>query len=200
MIYLKWITFSIFCCEISAQVVINEFLASNLITAPDQGGDYGDWIELYNPTENSVSLSGYYLSDDIDNLNKWEFPQDDSLFNLPADGYVILWADGEPEQGLNHVSFNLDKNGEEIVITAPDGQTIIDQKTFGYQWTDISMGRDSLDNNIWSYFISPTIRSENGVGNQGITETPTIFPWGGHFDQPQSISITNSDNSQSIHY
>ncbi len=186
--------------SIKGQVVINEYLASNFIAAHDENGDYDDWIELYNPTENTLILSGYYLSDDMEDLNKWEFPQDDSLFIIPAGGYIVLWADGEPEQGLNHLSFSLSKNGEMVIITGPDGYTIIDQKTFGYQQVDISMGRDSLNNNIWSYFISPTIGSENGVGHQGIAETPAILPWGGYFDQPQSISITNSDNSQSIHY
>ena len=70
--------------SIKGQIVINEFLASNLITAHNQSGDYGDWIELFNPTENTLILSGYYLSDDIDDLNKWVFPQDDSLFIIPA--------------------------------------------------------------------------------------------------------------------
>jgi hypothetical protein len=191
---------SILFSSIKGQVVINEFLASNHISVQDEYGDYDDWIELFNPTEDSLILSGYYLSDDMGNLNKWVFPQDDSQFIIPAGGYIVLWADGEPKQGLNHLSFSLSKDGEEIVITEPDGYTIIDQKTFGYQRTDISMGRDSLNNNIWSYFISPTMGSENGFGYQEISETPAIMPQRGYFNQPLSISMTNSDSSQSIHY
>ena len=75
---------SILFSSIKGQVVINEFLASNLISVQDEYGDYDDWIELFNPTEDPLILSGYYLSDDMGNLNKWVFPQDDSLFIIPA--------------------------------------------------------------------------------------------------------------------
>ncbi|MBT4036192.1 MAG: T9SS type A sorting domain-containing protein [Candidatus Marinimicrobia bacterium] len=186
--------------SINGQVVINEFMASNRIAAQDENGDYDDYIELYNPTEEPFTLSGYYLSDDLGNLNRWSFPEDDSLFTLAAGGYLVLWADGEPEQGLSHLPFSLRKAGEDIVVTGPDGQTIIDQISYENQRTDISMGRDYLDINSWSYFTSPTPGSENAVGYQGIAETPVIFPQGGNFIEPLSIFMTISDSSQSIHY
>ena len=186
--------------SISGQVLINEFLASNLNYYQDEYGEYDDLIEIFNPNENPIALSGYYISDDSDLLDKWVFPQNDSLFIIPAEGYIVLWADGEPEQGINHLSFSLNKNGEMIIITEPDGQTIIDQINFSYQRTNISMGRDAQNNNTWSYFSSPTIGNQNGFGSQGFLTNPSISPEGGNFNQPISIAMENTDNSVSIHY
>ena len=47
-----------------AQVVINEFCASNsaLITDPDYG-EYSDWLELCNLGDSEVNLKGYYITD-----------------------------------------------------------------------------------------------------------------------------------------
>ena len=87
-----------------------------------------------------------------------------------------------------------------IIITEPDGQTIIDQINFSYQRTNISMGRDAQNNNTWSYFSSPTIGNQNGFGSQGFLTNPSISPEGGNFNQPISIAMENTDNSVSIHY
>ena len=39
-----------------------------------QDGDSSDWIEIYNPTRKAVALGGWHLTNDIDDLAKWEFP------------------------------------------------------------------------------------------------------------------------------
>ncbi len=54
----------------AGDVVINEFMASNDVTASDQDGEFDDWIELYNNTNASIDLSGYSLSDDGTDLTQ----------------------------------------------------------------------------------------------------------------------------------
>ena len=44
-------------------VEITEIMASNRSTVQAQDGSFPDWIELYNPSEESVSLEGLSLSD-----------------------------------------------------------------------------------------------------------------------------------------
>jgi hypothetical protein len=46
---------------LAAQPVINEFMASNLSTHPDNSDfdDYSDWIELHNPDDAEVSPAGH---------------------------------------------------------------------------------------------------------------------------------------------
>jgi hypothetical protein len=56
------------------QAVINEVQTSNFKTLQDENGQYEDWIEVYNPGNNPVDLTGYGLSDNPGNLYKFIFP------------------------------------------------------------------------------------------------------------------------------
>ena len=67
-------TLVIFSSVTSQTIQINEIVPSNHSTFYDEDGDTPDWIELYNPSENSVSLYNWGLSDDVNNLFKWRFP------------------------------------------------------------------------------------------------------------------------------
>ena len=87
--------------KIKAQIVINEFLASNtgLIEDPDFS-ESGDWIELYNTGISTFSIGGYYISDNFKDSIKWQIPFETKI---EAGGYLIIWADGF-NTGL-HTSF-----------------------------------------------------------------------------------------------
>ena len=45
-------------------ISISEFLAVNSGSQRDEDGDSSDWVELYNGGSESVSLNGWYLTDD----------------------------------------------------------------------------------------------------------------------------------------
>jgi hypothetical protein len=48
-----------------AQVIISEFMADNVSSAfVDEDGAHEDWIELQNLGASSVSLNGWYLTDE----------------------------------------------------------------------------------------------------------------------------------------
>lgn len=139
---------------------INEFVALNTtLPDPDEPGTFPDWIEIYNPGETAVDLNGYYLTDNLTNLVK--SPINGSVV-VPAGGFVLFYADSQPEQGANHTNFALSStNGEDVALVAPDGSTLIDSHTFGPQTADISEGRspDGADN--WIFFNPPTPGSSN---------------------------------------
>ncbi|HET7624048.1 MAG TPA: lamin tail domain-containing protein, partial [Verrucomicrobiae bacterium] len=125
-------------------VFINEWMADNSHTLADPAdGDFEDWFELYNPTANPADLGGYYLTDSLNNKAKFQVP-DNGQYIVPAHGFLIVWADGEPEQNTAnapdlHAGFSLSKGGEAIGLFAPDGSQI-DAVTFGAQATDVSEG------------------------------------------------------------
>ena len=104
-------------------VVINEFMANNGEGSPwvDQDNENDDWVELYNNTNDPIDLTNYFLSDSDSFYHKWEFPD----VSIPANGYLIVWADKDPHQDGLHTKFNLDKDGDEIYLSYIDG-TIID--------------------------------------------------------------------------
>ena len=79
-------------------LVINEFMASNSSIARDPQGQYDDWIEIYNDGTSTIDVSGMYLTDDLDNPTRWQFPVSTTI---PARGYIIVWADGDTaDRGL----------------------------------------------------------------------------------------------------
>ena len=53
----------IFLTSMTAQVVINEYSASNLTKYVDQFDKTEDWIELYNSGSSAGDLSGWHLSE-----------------------------------------------------------------------------------------------------------------------------------------
>ena len=141
--------------RVTGDLVINEFIADNETVVPDPEGEYDDWIEFYNNSSNTISLNGYYLSDESSDLTKWAFPDT----SIAAGEYLIVWADDdEGEPGL-HANFKLSKSGEEIVLVAPD-TTIVDEVVFGPQPTDLSIGR--YPNGTGSFVLmNPSFAAEN---------------------------------------
>ncbi|HPS13117.1 MAG TPA: lamin tail domain-containing protein, partial [Prolixibacteraceae bacterium] len=59
----------------SAQLYINEFMASNTGVVLDPDNEQSaDWIELYNKGNSPVDLGGYYLTDNLKKTKKWKIP------------------------------------------------------------------------------------------------------------------------------
>ena len=135
------------------KLYINEFMASNDAVAADENGEYDDWIEIYNAESTPVDIGGMYLSDALGTLTTWQIPTTapDST-TIPAGGFLVLWADKQPEQGILHINLKLSSGGEDIVLTSSDGTTIIDSYTFGAQTTDISFGRMPDGSTNWQQF------------------------------------------------
>ena len=57
-------------------LLINEVMADNeqTIEAPCEAGDYPDWIELYNASDETIVLNGLYLTDDLNEPTQWQIP------------------------------------------------------------------------------------------------------------------------------
>lgn len=152
--------------SISGDLVINEFLADNETTQADPHGEYDDWIEIYNNTDSSIILTGYFLSDDPNEPYKWIFP--DTFIN--ANDFLIIWADDDSGQIGLHANFKLSKSGEEIVFTNSSMQ-VLDQIIFGSQGEDTSTGR--YPNGTGNFIqMAPSFSQENYNGFVGIEEIP----------------------------
>jgi hypothetical protein len=148
---------------VNSQALINEFMAANTSTITDEFGGYPDWIEIKNLTAEPLNIGGWYITDSIPDLTKHMIPvtQPDST-TIPANGFLVLWADSKKSQGVRHVDFKLGKDGEQIAISKLIGVklTIIDSVTFKGQVTDLSMGRER-GTNKWIYMNQPTPGAAN---------------------------------------
>ena len=78
------------------QLYINEVMSSNSHTITDEDGDYPDWIELYNGGDSPLNLNGFSLSDDADQLDKWQFPD----MSLESAGHLLVFASGKDRTNI----------------------------------------------------------------------------------------------------
>ena len=146
--------------------VINELMASNSGSVRDFEDDSEDWIELYNPFDQAVDLSGLYLSDDSEDLTKWAFPENTII---PAQGYLLVFASGKDGvyDGEYHTNFSLSKDGEEVVLTDSDGKTILEQLPKIEIPRDYTYGRHQDGGQTWGYF--DVLNATPGQSNNAAT-------------------------------
>ncbi|MEO8085850.1 MAG: CotH kinase family protein [Bacteroidota bacterium] len=74
----------------NAQVVINEVQTSNLKTITDEYGSNDDWVELYNTSAVPFDLTGYELSDNYGESDKFIFPS----YTIGANEHLVVFASG----------------------------------------------------------------------------------------------------------
>ena len=147
------------------ELVINELMASNDATVADQDGEFDDWIELYNTTNQILDLTGYFLTDNAQNLDKYDIPEGTTI---PSNGYLIIWADEDGMQEGLHANFKLSRSGESLFLVNAD-TVIIDEVTFDKQMTDITFAR--FPNGTGSFETrTPTFNSNNNDGTTGIDD------------------------------
>ena len=93
----------------AGQVVINEFMEKNRTTLRDEDGDFSDWIELWNRSDEAVDISGWNLSDRENQLG-WTLPE----MSLQPGERIVIFASGKDRQGEQlHTGFSL--SGDEGV-------------------------------------------------------------------------------------
>jgi len=163
--------------EIIGKVYINEFLASNRAVNQDEYGEYDDWIELYNSGELPVNLGGLYVTDDLQNPCKFQIPTHDfAATTIPPKGYQLLWADSQTGQGILHLGFNLNRDGEQIgLVQVTDSDTFfIDSLSFTEQLTDVSYGRYPDGSSGWHHFDTPTPLDSNVIA--AVISDPAKLP------------------------
>jgi len=120
-----------------SQVRINEVMVTNTATLADETGAFPPWLELYNPTDLAVDLSGVSLSDQVSAAEKWVLPAGAASV-VPPHGYIVIFCDGRASEapGL-HASFTLKPGPLELVLNrgsdlfVAEGSSISPDKSLG---------------------------------------------------------------------
>ncbi|MBP7148339.1 MAG: lamin tail domain-containing protein [Acidobacteria bacterium] len=124
-----------------SMVCLNEML-----TTSEGGGGTDDWVELYNRGDFAIDISGWYLSDDLDDPLRYAFPPG-TVLQPGAFHYVHELTLG----------FSFASDGSEIVmLTKSDGVTGQDYYDYGPQTADVSDGRFPDGTADWHYLRPPT--------------------------------------------
>jgi len=128
--------------EPGSSVVINEVSFNTSGT---------QFIELYNKSASPVDISGFYLSNDPDNL---ELFQVTSPTILPGHGHVAFL---ETELG-----FTINPAGDRILLTTPSATAVVDARAVEAGPFEMSEGRWPDGADKW-YYMAPTTGTANTV-------------------------------------
>ncbi len=131
------------------EALITEFVALNVARYPplpgellDEDYDSSDWLELYNPANLAVDLTGYFLTDNPLQLRGWQIP---GLILQPGE-FRIIYASGKDRTNPNaplHTDFALNSDSGYLALVRPDGKTIVHQYDYPRQYGYLSFGLTS---------------------------------------------------------
>lgn len=186
--------------SVYAQVKINEYSCSNASGPVDAFGLREDWVEFYNSGASAYDLSGFFLSDNDNNLQKWEIPAGASV---PAGGYAVVFFSGRGVlSGTQvHAGFTLTQTkNEAIILTSPSGLVIDSLTMTKMTQKDHSYGRTTDGAGTWSLFTTPTPNAANTGAMNYYTATPTLSVAGGFYSGSQNVTISTTDGSATIYY
>ena len=185
---------------IGPAVIISEFMADNNNTLVDFEGDPSDWIELLNIGASlpASGLLGWYLTDEPNNLTKWEVPV---VTPLGTNRQVLIYASGKDlvaPNGELHTNFQLGSGGEYLALVKPDGVTIAAEfDNPPNQREDVSYG--IINRNV-RWFTTPTPGTPNNAGVVDFVGDTAFSIDRGFYDEPIQVEISTDTNGAEIRY
>lgn len=181
---------------------INEVCSSNTSVIQDYYGNWSDWIELKNTTNDTINLNLYCLSDSPTNLTKFRFP----LGSTIAPGEIILvWAVNnvtptiDPNGDYWGTNFAVSANGEPVFLSLFNGPTIVDEMPNTVIPANISYGRAGTGLS-WYFFPQPTPGAENPPSGVIILTPPIATQHSGWFDGSVSVNFTTNQTGAQIRF
>ena len=126
----------------NSPLIINEVCPEPAIGIPDEDNEIVKWLELRNTSNKTISLSGYYLSDNDRKPLKWGFPESASI---PANGYYLVFCSSKDKlqkNGIPHTNFGISNKQETLVLSDSTGR-FVDRVSLQNVPVDYSFGRNS---------------------------------------------------------
>ena len=140
-------------------IIINELMAANVGTVMSPAYNFDSWIELYNPTEQSINLAGMYLSGRPNALTYWQLPAD--IGSIPAKGYKVVWL-GSNDILETQAPFHLDCDGGTIYLSDQNGQ-LVTSADYPEAMSRTSWARKTDGGDEWGWTATPTPGASNAT-------------------------------------
>lgn len=161
-------------------LIFTEVQSANIDQTLDPSFNFGSWVEIYNPSDQAITLTGCWLGD-AENTRQAQITYP---LAIDAQGYVVLWFDNYSQYAPKQINTKLDMDGGTLVLSRSSGSEIT-RLDYPGAIARCSYARKTLDGNEWGWSSAPT----PGLSNEGMTfqtnrlSAPVV-------DQPSQIFAT----------
>lgn len=182
--------YELFCAAHTATspLVINEVMVYNDSYNRQPDGEYYDWVELKNVSEEPIMLAEYYLSDDKDNPMLWRLPER----YLDPGALLVVHCSGNSDLSTSdtvHSNFSLNSTSERLYLTSAAQQHVTDYVWLHDIFKDWTVGRMDGQSGFF-YLSSPSPWSGNrGNAYRYISDQPVSLGEDGIYNDVTSVSV-----------
>lgn len=196
-----------------SQFKFNEYSCSNVggVKDPTASGyaTSPDWVEIYNTSTVPKKLTGWYISDDRNNLRKWQV----SLYNnqnIYVDSFrvQVIFLNGANKetpgtigtQSVNlHTNFQLNQTASPWLYLNNGGPKPLDSVKIQRSQPDHSWGRYPNGTGAWKLYAVNNAGKKNpgtpGACYKGYAPTPKLVQKPGYYSSGGNFSLDIKDTS-----
>ena len=154
------------------KVQINEIMLENVTAFADEDGEFGPWLEIYNPSDAEFTLAGVDISDDLLVPAKWTIPEIPEATIAPG-GHLVVFLDGK-DRGL-HANFRIEVAGRLTLLLSRGSDDRIFNVDVSPLGPDQSMGRTPDGDSAFVALESPTPNAANAAALTLVAEPEDTF-------------------------
>ena len=180
--------------KVKETVVINEVCSFNVRTIKDGIHDGSDYVELYNGTENVISLKGWHISDNDNEMSKYTFPE----CEISPGEHLTLYSNGTEEDLL--LPFGVNYAGEMLFLSDADGN-LVDSVVVPALDADETYARKTDGANEWR-ILEPSVDGSNDLSAEIIQPTlnsPKFSAKTGFYDEAFYLKL-DAKRDETIYY
>ena len=165
---------------------INEIMQSNIDCLMIEHDFPDSWVELYNPTDEDISLKNYYLSTSKDVTSAFQIT---SSSIIKAKSHLLILCDKESR--ALHTDFRLESTSSGILYLFDASKMAVDSLSYpAMPAANIAYGRSSDGEGEWGWELTPTPGTANEGGFSSLLLPEPIFSLKGQ--------VMNSSNTLTI--
>ena len=171
---------------VTGPLIISEVMASNAKYLIQSDGEYYDWVEVRNISDEPLRLSKYALSDDPEKPHKFTLPD---VTLEPGECYVIICSGNEELSGkYPHAPFTVSREEGWVYLSRVSETGICDFVRIYDVPYQHSVGRVDGENGTY-YFTTPTPGTSNGTGVEFISATPAVLTADGVYNDVENVIV-----------
>lgn len=172
--------------KVSAQLIINEVMQSNVDCVMDDLNEFPDsWVELYNTSSKSINLRDYSIGLKNNASKAYSLPS----ATIEAYGHVLVYCD--KESSGKHTDFRLESTEIGAVYLFKNGAVTDKFENIPIQPTpNIAYGRKTDGSNVLGWLLTPTPTQKNcGKLADSVLGTPVFSDRGGLISGTKAITL-----------